>query len=159
MQRLSKPNQLKSPIFIFFLTLHFLVLVPVMHYFCLCPEGNHQRECTCICQKCTARKARTGISRNLLSNAHPAKKPHTLLVSSGGYALPMNNRFLEIPNISVETMSCQCGSAAESIAAQLKAFIPMLIFGILISTIAFDLTSKYVRLHPDIFRLPPTRPG
>jgi hypothetical protein len=159
MQRLSKSKQLPSLLCIFFLTLHFLVLVPVMQYFCLCPEGEHQQECTCMCRKCAARKARTGSSLNLLSKAHPAKKPNTLLVSSGGRSLSMNNRLLEIPNISVETMSCQCGGAAESIAAQLKAFIPMLFVGMLISALAFDLTSRYFRLHPDIFLLPHQRPG
>jgi hypothetical protein len=71
----------------------------------------------------------------------------------------MNNRLLEIQNISVETMSCQCGGAAESIAAQLKAFIPMLFVGMLISALTFDLTSRYFRLHPDIFLPPPNRPG
>jgi hypothetical protein len=159
MQRLSKPNQLPSLLCIFFLTSHFLLLMPVMQYFCLCPEGNHQPECTCMCRKCTARKARTGSSRNLLSNARPAKKPHTLLAGSSGHSLSMNNRLLEIPNISVETMSCQCGGAGDSIAAQLKAFIPMLFVGILISALTFDLTSRYVRLHPDIFLPPPNRPG
>jgi hypothetical protein len=39
------------------------VLVPVIHYFCLCPKGDHQQECTCMCRKCTARKARTGSSQ------------------------------------------------------------------------------------------------
>jgi hypothetical protein len=159
MQRLSKSKQLPSLLCIFFLTLHFLVLVPVMHYFCLCPEGNHQGECSCMCRKCAARKARTGSSRNFLSKAPPAKKPHAPLVGSGGYAFSMDTRFLEIPNISVETMSCQCGGAAESIAAQLKAFIPMLFVGMLISALAFDLTSRYFRLHPDIFLPTHQRPG
>ncbi len=112
-----------------------------------------------MCRKCTARKARTGSSLYLLSNAHPAKKPHTLLVSSGSHSLSMDNRVLEMPNISVETMSCQCGGADDSIAAQLKAFIPTLFFGILISTIAFDLASRCFPLHLNIFLSPLNRPG
>ena len=159
MQRLSKFNQLTSLVFVLFLTFHFNVLMPVMHYACFCPEVDPEWKCTCMCAKCAARKANTGSARNLLSNVHPAKKPHTTFVSIGGYAIVMNSRFLEIPNISVETMACKCGGEVKNIAAEIKAFIPMLFFGILISTIAFKLISRYFRLHPEIFLPPQKRPG
>ncbi len=151
MHGLLKFNQLPSLVFVLFLTLHFLVLMPVLHYFCLCPEVDPEWKCTCMCAKCAARKANSGSSRQLLSKAHPAIKPHNPPV--------MNSRFLEIPNISVETMACKCGGEVKNIAAEIKAFIPMLFFGILISTIAFKLISRYFRLHPEIFLPPQKRPG
>ena len=112
-----------------------------------------------MCRKCADRRSHSGVSRNFISNAHPAEMTHTLLASRGEGALSINNRFLEIPNISVETMSCKCGGAAESIAAELKAFIPIFFLGIFIVHAAFKFLSKLPGLHSQILLPPQPRPG
>lgn len=159
MHGLSKFNRFTSLAFILFLTLHFLVLLPVIHYACLCPEVDPDWKCTCMCAKCAARKSQAGRPADLITLTSSAKKPHHGLVGRSGYAPIDKGRLLGIPGVSVETMACDCKGMSKNIASELKVFIPMLIFGILISTIAYNLILSNSRLYPAEFLPPFERPG
>lgn len=158
MPRLSKFSQITSLGFILFLTFHFLVLSPVIHFFCLCPQADPKWVCTCNCAKCSARRASTGGLHQLDSD------PNSKQTSHKGCAIPgiagvMEKRSLAIPNISVETMSCQCKEETQNTTAELKPFIPMLFFLVQIAPKAFKLISRYLFFHLEIFLQPQTRPG
>lgn len=158
MTRLSKFSQITSLVFILFLTFHFLLLTPVIHYFCLCPQVDPKWVCTCNCAKCSARRANTSDLHQLNSDPYSGKNSHKGRAISG-YAGVMKSRSIEIPDISVETMSCQCKKETENIAAELKPFIPMLFFLVLIALNAFKFIPRYRFFHLEIFLQPQTRPG
>jgi hypothetical protein len=149
---------LPSDFLILFLISHFLVLMPVMHYFCLCPETDPEWACTCMCPMCAARKGHISNPHNLHSDAPSAIRPHGAFVHRG-FAAIMNSRLVKIPIISVETMSCKCGGQVKNIASDIKPFIPVLFFGVLIAIKAFKLISGYLLSHLEIFLPPQIRPG
>ena len=158
MHGLSKLNLFTSLFFIFFLTVHFLLFTPVVQYFCLCSEAVPTRGCTCNCAKCAARKGHEGSASNLTPVTRSAK------FMSNGCAIPgtageMKTRTPEFPHISVETISCQCMKEVKNLLTELKLFIPVLFFGILVSQIALKLIWKYFWLYPEIFLPPQKRPG
>jgi hypothetical protein len=158
MTRLSKFSQITSLVFILFLTFHFLLLTPVIHYFCLCPQDDPKWVCTCNCAKCSARRADTGGLHQLNSDPYSGKNPHKGCAISGTAGVT-KSRSLEIPDISVETMSCQCKKETKNTVAELKPFIPMLFFLVLIALKAFKFISRYRFFHLEIFLQPQTRPG
>ena len=153
-----KFSQISSMVFILFLTFHFLLLTPVIHYFCLCPQVDPDWVCTCNCAKCSARRAGTGDLHRLNSDPYSGKNPHKACAIPG-YAGVIKSRSLEIPEISVETMSCQCKKEAKNTVAELKPFIPMLFFLVLIALKAFRFISRYHFFRLEIFLQPQTRPG
>ena len=154
----SKFSQITSLVFILFLTFHFLLLTPVIHYFCLCPQDDPKWVCTCNCAKCSARRANTSDLHHLDSNPYPVKNPQNGCAIPG-YGGVMKRGPLKIPNISIETMSCQCKKEAKNTVGELKLFIPMLFLLILFAPNAFKLISRYLFFHLEIFLQPQTRPG